>query len=112
MTLGSSLQATKGYAAPEVARCFARAHELCQHVGVTPQLSPVLGGLWAFYAMGGEFQRARAMGEQLLTVAYSAREPLLMLEAHLELGFTLFFLEELTATQEHLTQAIGRYNPA
>ena len=38
--------ATKGYATPESAsKSYARAWELCQQVGETPQLFPVLFGL-------------------------------------------------------------------
>jgi len=41
--------ATKGAGAPEVEGTYARARELCQQVGDTPQLFPVLYGLWLFY---------------------------------------------------------------
>jgi predicted ATPase len=44
ITLGPALQATKGPAAPEVERVYARARDLCQQVGATPQLFPVYGG--------------------------------------------------------------------
>ena len=46
IALGVPLMATKGYAAPEVEQAYARARELCQQVGETPQLFPVLWGLW------------------------------------------------------------------
>jgi class 3 adenylate cyclase/predicted ATPase len=111
LTLGSALQATRGYAAPEVESCFARAHTLCGQMGVTPQLSPVLGGLWAFYVVRGAFQRARAMADQLLRLAQREHDPPLFLEAHLELGFTLLFVGEFVAAQEHLARAITLYNP-
>ena len=52
-TLGPALMATKGYAAPEVAQAYTRARELCQQVGETPQLFPVLWGLWTFYLCAG-----------------------------------------------------------
>ena len=42
ITLGPALLATKGLAAPEVERAYTRARELCQQVGETPQLFPVL----------------------------------------------------------------------
>ena len=45
--------ATKGYAAPEVEKAYTRARELCQQVGETPQLFPVLWGLWVFYLSAG-----------------------------------------------------------
>ena len=48
IALGVPLMATKGYAAPEVERAYTRARELCQQIGETPQLFPVLWGLWGF----------------------------------------------------------------
>ena len=54
IALGPALMATKGYAAPEVEHAYARARELCQQVGETPQLFPVLWGLWLFYHRRGE----------------------------------------------------------
>jgi hypothetical protein len=43
--LGPVLVATKGNAAPEVEGVYARARELCQKLGETPELFPVLFGL-------------------------------------------------------------------
>src|SRR5215831_3572006 len=48
IALGSPLMFTKGPAAAEVERVYARARELCQQVGETPQLFPVLRGLCGF----------------------------------------------------------------
>ena len=90
-TLGPALMATKGYAAPEVEHAYARARELCQQVGETPQLFPVLWGLWYFYLARAELQTARELGEQLLTPGPAASaDPALLLEAHHALGDTLF----------------------
>src|SRR5262249_58039364 len=41
-TLGPSLMAARGFAAPEVGLAYARARELCRQMGDTPQLFPVL----------------------------------------------------------------------
>ena len=67
IALGVPLMATKGYAAPEVEQAYTRARELCQQVGETPQLFPVLMGLWVFYIVRAEYQTARELAEQLLT---------------------------------------------
>ena len=40
--------AIRGSAAPEVEQAYTRARELCLQVGETPQLFPVLFGLWWF----------------------------------------------------------------
>jgi predicted ATPase len=57
--LGMTFMHTKGFAAPEVEHSYARAQELCQQVGETMQLFPVLRGLLQFYLNRGELQRAR-----------------------------------------------------
>ena len=48
MALGASLQATKGFAAPEVGKTYARARELCQQVGETPSSSRCCGDYGCF----------------------------------------------------------------
>jgi hypothetical protein len=45
IALGAALQITKGTAAPEVEHTCAQARALCQQVGETPELIPVLLGL-------------------------------------------------------------------
>jgi hypothetical protein len=42
--LGTAFMALKGFASPEVAQVYARARELCQQLGDTPLLFPVLWG--------------------------------------------------------------------
>src|SRR5262249_32304776 len=84
------LIATEGYAAPDVERVYAQARALCQRMGETPQLFPVLRGAWLFYLNRGELQTARELGAQLLRLAQSAQDPLLLLEAHSAPGVTLF----------------------
>jgi predicted ATPase len=64
IALGIPLVATKGQASPEVARVYARAHELCHQVGEIPQLFPVLYGLFRFY-----FQRS---GKKLISLTIAA----------------------------------------
>ena len=103
--------ATKGFAAPEVEQAYARARELCQQVGETPQLFPVLGGLFRFYLVRAELQTARELGEQCLSLAQSVQDPALLLEAHMALGPTLLFLGELASAREHLEQGIALYDP-
>src|SRR5262249_51793481 len=48
--LGAALQMAKGHAAPEVEQAYTQAYAWCQQVGETPELVPVLFGLWRFYA--------------------------------------------------------------
>jgi TOMM system kinase/cyclase fusion protein len=110
-TLGPALMATKGAGAPEVERTYARARELCQQVGDTPQLFPVLYGLWLFYLVRAQLQTAQELGEQLLHLAQRTQEVALLLEAHRALGTSLFYLGELTPARTHLERALALYDP-
>jgi TOMM system kinase/cyclase fusion protein len=109
--LGPALINTKGQAAPEVLHAYARARQLCQQVGETPQLFRVLRGLWYFYLHRVELQTARELGEQLLTLAQRVGDQALLLEAHYALGNTLNYLGEFAATQAHFAQGIALYDP-
>jgi predicted ATPase len=102
IALGVPLAATKGFAAPEVEYAYVRARELCRQVGETPQLFPVLAGLWRIYLVRGEVQTARELGEQLLALNTRAHDPL---------GIALFFVGKLTAALTHLEQGFALYDP-
>ncbi len=110
-TMGPALMATKGYGSPEVLRTYARARELCQQVGETPQLFQVLRGLWYFYLIRLELRTARELGEQLLTLAQHVGDSALLLESHYALGNTLNYLGEFAAARAYLEQGIALYDP-
>jgi predicted ATPase len=110
IALGAPLIATKGWAAPETERAYTRARELCGQIGETPQLFPVLYGLWQAYDTRAEFRVARELGEQLLTLAQRQHDPALLLVAHFALGFTLYFLGEFAPAGEHSEQVLALYD--
>jgi predicted ATPase len=109
-TLGPALIATKGYGAPEVAHIYSRARELCQQMGETPDLFPVLRGLWVFHEARAEMLVAQELAEQLLVLAQSIQNPVHLIEAHRALGNTLFWLGEFAPARVHLEQGIALYD--
>src|SRR3990172_8041260 len=111
IALGAPLRITKGFASPEVERVYARARELSQQIGETPQLFPVLRGLGGFYIARAEFQTAHKLGKQCLRLAQSVQDPALLLQAHYLLGATLFCLGEIAQARKHAEQGIALYNP-
>ena len=106
-----SLQATKGYAAPEVGCSCARARELCRQVDETPQLFPVLWMLASFHIVRGEYHTANEMGGQLLNLAEHAGDPALVVLNHVILGWTTLFLGELPVARAHLERVAALYDP-
>jgi predicted ATPase len=109
--LGVSLGATRGLGTPEVKRAYTRALELCRQTGETPKLFPVLRGLQAFHLIRAEYQTARELAEQFLSLAQRVQDPVLLLGAHFVLGQTLYLLGELASAREHLEQGITFYDP-
>src|SRR5919108_3125797 len=82
LDLGSILVATKGSDAEEIEQTYTAARDLCQRLGETTHLFPVLWGLCRFYYVKGELGKALDLGEELLAVAERSQDPALLLEAH------------------------------
>jgi predicted ATPase len=109
VALGPALMAIKGYAAPEVAEAYARARELCEQVGDTPQLCEVLVGLCVFYQERAELQTAHALAQQLLSLAQRLQDPIGLLWAHNALGYALRLMGEFVPARTHLEQSLALY---
>jgi len=110
LALGSPLLMIKGHAAPEVEHTYSRARELCQQVGESPHLFSALAGLWRFYLNRAKLQMARELGEQSFVLAQRMQDPVLLQEAHLMLGSTLFYMGEAVSARAHLEQALTLYD--
>jgi predicted ATPase len=109
--LGPVLMATKGFGAPEVESSYNSARELCERFGETPQLFPVLWGLWLMKNFRGEQQTARELGERLLAVADREQDTSQLLQAHHALWTTLFTTGELVGAIDHCRQGLAIYDP-
>jgi predicted ATPase len=111
IALGAALQVAKGLAAPEVEHAYTQARALCQQVGETPQLTPVLFGLWRLYLVRSQLHTAREIGDTLLHLAQRTHDPARAVIAHYALGVTWFWLGALPAARSHLEEGIARYTP-
>jgi predicted ATPase len=109
--LGAALLMAKGHAAPEVEDAYTRARALCQQVGETPELVPVLFGLWRSYIGRSQLRTAREIGDTLLRLAQRVPDPAFAVIAHHTLGWTWFCLGELPAARQHAEAGILRYTP-
>jgi predicted ATPase/class 3 adenylate cyclase len=111
VALGPLFLITKGYAALEMEHTYTQARELCRRVGETPQLFPILWGLWVFYLIRGEFRTAHELADQLLVFAQHLQDPALLLEAQIAAEETLYFRGEFVSSRAHLEQGIALYEP-
>jgi DNA-binding winged helix-turn-helix (wHTH) protein/class 3 adenylate cyclase/tetratricopeptide (TPR) repeat protein len=111
LALGSPLMMIKGHTSSIVERTYARAYELAQQLGETPQSFSGLVGLWRFYLSRARLLTARELGEQCFALAERTHDAVLLHEAHIMLGSTLFSLGESVSARAHLEQGIALYDP-
>lgn len=110
-TLGIALSAVRGFADPDVEKCYTRAWELCQLPSLIPSANStrVLRGLFSYYLVRGDLQIAQQLGQQLLSLSEHTRDQIDQLEAVSTLGFVSFYQGALLKAQQYLTQGHDMY---
>jgi predicted ATPase/class 3 adenylate cyclase len=111
VALGVALMATQGWAAPEAGRANARARELCEQIGATAQLWPVLYGQWVFHGVRAEHNAAREVADEFLRRAQDHQEASATVVAHRVSGTGAFWRGEVAAARPHLERALALYDP-
>jgi predicted ATPase len=113
LVIGPALLGVRGVAsqASEAEAAYSRARELCERLGDPPELFPALWGLWLIHLLRGELRGGYELAEQLLTRAQGARDPALLMYAHIALGNTLSFTGRLLSAREHIDRASSLYDP-
>jgi DNA-binding winged helix-turn-helix (wHTH) protein/predicted ATPase len=109
MALGTALLMARGYAAPEVKRAYARAHELCRRLEDGSELAFALAGLFRFFLLRADFKLARELAEQVLRLAEGVDRTLLPV-AHTLVGLPLLSVADFIPARAHLEQAVALYD--
>ena len=109
--IGIATGVSVSYTSPAAHRAYARAWELCQRVEQSPQLFPVLRGLYVFHLTSGQPQRALEIAEQLLRLAEAAADPDLLLAGHQSIGFGALLAGELGRARDHLKRGLAFHDP-
>jgi len=108
LALGTLLQATEGYAAPETGHAAARARELVLCADVLDPIQQVLacGLLGVHYATRAEYQASLVLYEQALSMAQRLGHAGLAAADHVGLGFVLIFMGDFSGALTNLQKAI------
>lgn len=96
---------------PEWENAIRRARDLCQQLGKTSQLCRVLSDLSIFDYVRAEYQEARQLAEEALTLARGVEDPLLVVLCHWQLGFVSFACGDYLTTRARLERVICFYDP-
>ena len=95
ITLGPALSNTRGFGAAEVEEVYQRAYELAEGPTSGPEQFRILLGLWHFYVVRADMEKARALGEQILALAEASGDRDLLGQACYALGSTYFYCGDL-----------------
>jgi DNA-binding SARP family transcriptional activator/predicted ATPase len=110
LALGPTLQATRGYATPEVERNYERARQLADEVGEPVQQFQARWGIWLVASHRASAGAALELARELLALAERLDDPALLLEGHHALWPVLVWLGRADAARHHLDQGMALYD--
>jgi len=102
---------TKGWAANEVGRAYNRAAELCGRLENAPQLLPTRMGLFTFYLVRGEHDRALELATADLALAEQTGDSGLVLEAAHNLGAVTLYRGGLREARAPFERTLALFDP-
>lgn len=108
--LGSALSSIKGYADLETGAVYQRARQLCLEIGDKLRLLPVLYGLWNFDNVGGRYEKAKSIAEELVALAERHGDSGPLAAGYSALGQTLAFMGSWPRANANLEKCIGLYD--
>lgn len=105
------LTLTRGWAAPEVGQAYLRARDICRTLGESPQLFLALSGIFTYYLVRGQFDKAAEMAEINLKVAVEAQDEGLIVEAAQDQGAILLYSGDMHSAIPHFVKVKELYVP-
>jgi predicted ATPase len=109
--LAAALVATVGNAAVATGEAYARARTLCEQLGDTTTVVPVLSGLSTFYQTRSDFAALRATALDLLRLGDALGDAASELVGHRSLALCHYHLGEFRPAREHLERVLRIYVP-
>ena len=108
--LGPVLIASRGNTAAEVEMNYARSRDLCERLGRSEQLFPVIFGLRSYYLAKADLAQSHELGQKLLDISVSTGNRDDELEAHVALSNTYFFYGNFANVQSQVDAAMNIYD--
>ncbi|MCK7577634.1 MAG: hypothetical protein MZV65_18715 [Chromatiales bacterium] len=107
--LGYALIPVRGWSAPETARAFTRAGDLCRSIGETPAHFRARWGIGAFHFVRGDQRKAREIADQCVAAARQSNDIDARMEAHYLDGIVSCAMGEFVDGQRDLEACVRIY---
>src|SRR5262249_1195786 len=108
--LGTAYIAWRGYAAPEVGPVFRRAHALCERVGQTPQLFPIMWGNFAYHVVRGDFVICGDLAEEAMAFGALLNDPGILMETLFLRGVTQLYRGDFAGARVSCARGIADFD--
>jgi class 3 adenylate cyclase/predicted ATPase len=109
--LGPVVVATQGYASPETKQIYYRSRELCQLVGETEDIFPVLFGVYLFELGRAHHQRGLDVAEELLKQARHVQDSGASMAGQLALAVSLVHTGQHSLARQNFERINALYDP-
>jgi class 3 adenylate cyclase/tetratricopeptide (TPR) repeat protein len=109
---GRALMATKGYGAPELGETLARARRLCEQLGQTKQLAPVMCGQWVFCSVRAELLQAERHTEDVRRLVEGGDDAAWKCFAQIISGDVSLWLGKFIDSRSYLERALSLWDPS
>jgi class 3 adenylate cyclase/predicted ATPase len=109
--LGIASFATTGYGSKQTKEIYDRVWTICEQIGDSADVFPVLWGLWLCYHFSSETDVEIQLGERLYNIAKKEDDKELLLQAHHALWTTLMLIPDYKRSYLHLEEGRKLYNP-
>lgn len=110
MEMAPTLQASKGFAAPEVQSACDRAYLLSQRVGETRQLFFTQSFLGSYYMTSGQYHTSLEIGRRIFELGQRFQDDLQMALARLIMAANYSQLGDFTRCRKHLARMLAFYD--
>lgn len=108
---GAAYRATKGFAASDVERSFARALELSERLGDTQRLIDVRRGLFSVYYARGALALAREQGDHVAALGRRLGDSASQMLGYWMLGCMASWQGRFEEARDELEKAVAMYDP-
>jgi tetratricopeptide (TPR) repeat protein/predicted Ser/Thr protein kinase len=105
------IQATQGFASPEIGQAVKRAQELYPEFGDTPEVFMALTQISTYYSTRPEYRKALEFEDQITQLAEKLGDPMMKAISHYNASWSKLNLGELTQSLEHTKHMSEFYDP-
>jgi serine/threonine protein kinase len=109
---GMFLTFGRGYAAPEVERCYGAAAELCSETADDRALFEVLFGLWRYRVVSGQIRDSADLAARMQALAQRVDDAALLPASERVVASTCFYSGDFRACERHARRGVAMLDPA